>query len=168
MPNETRPTGARPSRPRPASEIEAAFSAGYRRYQYHIVDFIAEHLADASRTFGGDLQTVVLMAIIGQVHLNMEIAGEISGTNVAELPPERRGITTNRLADVTQIPRETVRRKLLSMERRGWLMREQNFWFLAMDGDDSAARRDLAEIDARCLKRAAKLFANLSALTENP
>jgi len=168
MANQDRTAGKGLGRTTPASirtpDVEAAFRSNYPRYQYCFVDYFAEQLADFSRVFHGDLQMVVLLATIGQISLSAAIAAETGGRAVSELPPERRGMTTHRLADCTGIPRETVRRKLLAMERKGWLVREHNFWFLTPSGDDTVARKDLAGLDDRAIARTARLYTTLARL----
>lgn len=160
---------------RPRHRASAHFSAPIRRgragaaaelsrFQYCFVDFLAEQLADMSRSFQGDLQMVVLLATVGQVSLSAAIAAEAGGRSPAELAPERRGMTTNRLADCTGIPRETARRKLIAMEKMGWLTREDNFWYLTTSGEDTVARQALAELDDRALSRTARLYSSLSRL----
>lgn len=101
------------------AEVEASFREHHVDYQYCFVDFFAEHLSDVSRVFRGDLQMAVLLAIIGQVTLQAITVARRTGRPIEDMPPERRGITTHRLADATGIPRETVRRKLARMEELG-------------------------------------------------
>ena len=45
-------------------QIEAQFRAQYPTYQYYFVEFFTEHLADCSRVFGGDLQLMLVLAIV--------------------------------------------------------------------------------------------------------
>lgn len=142
--------------------IEAAFAADYVRFQYVLVNFLAEHLSDTSRVFGGDMQMVVILAVIGQVHLNAVMTNDVSGKALDDIHPERRGITTNRLSDVTGIARETTRRKVLALERMGWLVRKEGYWMLAMDRTDSVVRRAVQGLDSRGIKRGANLFFALS------
>ena len=153
-----------PGPARSIAEIDAAFRANYVRFQYLLVDFMAEHLADASRAFKGDMQSAVLIAIIGQVTLQAVTAARAAGRAIDDIPPDRRGISTFRLADATGIPRETVRRKLVAMERIGWLKREENFWFLTFTGEDATARHDLAAVDGRSIGRAARFYAGVTPL----
>jgi hypothetical protein len=147
-------------------DVEAAFRKSYPRYQYYLVDFIAEHLTDLSRSFNGDMQMAVLLAIIGQSHLNAVIAAEAAGRGLDDILPERRGITTNRLADVTGIPRETARRKLRDMESRGWLQRSDGLWHLALQGNVAIAAHDLDGLDGRSIRRTARLFSLLLPLVQ--
>lgn len=145
-------------------EVEASFASSYVEYQYHLVNFLADHLADVSRAFAGDMQKAMILAIIGQVHLNMMMANTATGRNAQDQPPDRRGITTNRLSDTTGIPRETTRRKLIEMEKSGWLVRHDGYWALAMDGPDAVARHGLSDLDTRAVKRVATFFRALSGL----
>lgn len=153
--------------PRTATDdFEAAFRSDYLRYQYILIDFLAEHLADVSQSFDGDMQMVVLLSIIGQTHLGSAVVAAEAGRSLQDLPNERRGITTLRLSDASGIPRETVRRKLNQMERNGWLVRERNFWLLTMNGEEAVARKDLSDLDSRTIRRAARLFSALASLVK--
>jgi DeoR/GlpR family transcriptional regulator of sugar metabolism len=70
---------------------------------------------------------------------------------------------------VSNIPRETVRRKLHALEAKGWVARDQGgLWCIAADpgGDDAPVRRDLAALDERGLQRVARLVADLDRLVE--
>lgn len=154
--------------PLPVAEVEKALRRNHARYLYVYVDFLAEQLADISRVFSGDLQMVVLLAAIGQVSLSAAIAAEAGGRTAADLAPERRGVTTNRLADKTGIPRETVRRKLIAMQKMGWLTREDNFWFLTTSGEDTVVVKALADLDDRAIVRTARLYSNLAHLIAAP
>jgi DNA-binding MarR family transcriptional regulator len=146
---------------RRVDEVEAAFLGQYPAYQYNLVEFLTGHLVDVSREFGGDLQQMLLMAVIGQVHIHRMLTQP--EPPVADAEPA--SISASRLADVTGIPRQTVRRKLAALAARGWI--EQNgsaAWRLSLVDGDAPARCDLADIDRRAIRRAAGLFANLEAL----
>ncbi|MGJ0506702.1 MAG: helix-turn-helix domain-containing protein [Methylocystis sp.] len=116
----------------------------YLALQYHFVQFFAEHLAETSVAFNGDLQEMLVLAIVGQVRLR----AEEQGRNDAP-------ITASRISDVTAIPRQTVRRKLQSLERRGWVEQiDGGAWQIVMFEDgEAAARRDLSELDRRGIGR---------------
>lgn len=136
------------------------FARDYPAYQYAFVNFLVEHLTDLSRTYGGDFQQIVILAIIGQRRLNV-----LRGLSGTEMPlPETMAITASRLADVTGIPRETVRRKLAILERKGWVSRgADGGWSLIADpdGKDLPVRRDHAAFDQRARMRVAQLVAML-------
>jgi hypothetical protein len=115
-------------------------------------DFLAEHLADMSRVFGGDLQQALILAVLGRTHLVANINGpwrDIDGSPT---------MTASQLAETTAIPRQTVRRKLLAMKALGWLEQDdQQAWRLAMRGGRSAAFVALRGLDARGIHRAMRL-----------
>lgn len=157
---------------RPAARVEeakAAFASNYQAYQYRFVEFFIEHLSDVSRSFRGDLQAMIVLALVGQVYLRAVRAAIEAGRDPRDLPIERLGITASRIADVTSIPRETVRRKLESLERRGWILRHPDgSWRMVHADGVTAARTDLAELDARGIERVARLFRDLETLVAAP
>lgn len=123
----------------------------YRFLQYHFVEFLVEHLTDVSRAFEGDLQEMLVLAILGQVFIHADEQG------LDNLP-----ISASRIADVTGIPRQTVRRKLLSLHRRGWAYQgEDGGWRLTTQRREAAAREDLLELDRRGTERLLKLVRTL-------
>jgi DNA-binding MarR family transcriptional regulator len=143
--------------------VAAAFQANYPPYQYHVVEFLTEHLADLSREFGGDLQQMLVLAIIGQVHIHRQL--RLDGR--PSLHNADTSISASRIADVTGIPRQTVRRKLAALEKRGWIERTPaaSYRMVVMDSPEgSPARRDLTDIDRRSIDRFASLFCGLAAL----
>jgi DNA-binding IclR family transcriptional regulator len=69
------------------------------------------------------------------------------------------------ILDITHIPRQTVRRKLLLLQRRGWI--EQDGMLggrLIIRGTVSPAADDLKALDARGIQRAVGLHAAFSAI----
>ena len=159
-PAHSRAKPARTRRPT-AAEVAAIFEADYLGYQYRLVEFLAEHLADVSRTFDGDMHAPVILANIGQVSLQATATARTSGNELKDMPPERLGMTACRLADVTGIPRETVRRKLVAMAERGWIERQDGYWVLTLAGDEAKVRQDIMPLDRRSLQRAARLYCQL-------
>jgi DNA-binding transcriptional ArsR family regulator len=141
------------------------FLEEYPRYQYAFVEFLVAHLTDIARAFDGDLQQPLILAVIGQVRLEARKRADDAG---APMPAsEELSITASRLADVTGIPRETVRRKLSLLEARGWIAkRPDGAWYLVADGDgnDAPARRHFAGQDARTRRQVARLVAELGQL----
>ena len=148
-----------------AEEVRRALAAEYHAYQYRFVEFFIEHLSDVSRAFRGDLQSMIVLALVGQVYLRANAAARERGRDPSDVPPERLSITASRIADVTSIPRETVRRKLQALERRGWIRRNADgSWRLVADGKTAAAREDLADMDRRAMERVARLFRDLEGI----
>jgi DNA-binding MarR family transcriptional regulator len=153
---------------RRAKEVQAALLANYSLYQYRFVEFFIEHLCDASRTFRGDLQEMMVLALVGQVQLRAMRTAVEAGIDPHDLPADRLSITASSIADVTGIPRETVRRKLTSLDRRGWIMRNADgSCRLCISDGVAAAKVDLSEIDARALDRVARLFRDLEVIVAN-
>jgi hypothetical protein len=147
-----------------AATLEGRFAEEYAAYQYAFVEFFVEHLSDLSRTFGGDLQQMMLLAVIGQRRLR---AIRDAGGDPGAVTPRQTAISASRLADVTCIPRETVRRKLALLAQRGWIEQEAGGgWRIVPDagGGDSPARRDLIEQDRRARRRVARLVAEMEAI----
>lgn len=159
-PAHSRAKPAKTRRPT-AAEVAEIFEADYLGYQYRLVEFLAEHLADVSRTFDGDMHAPVILANIGQVSLQATAAARDNGNSLGEAPADRRGMTACRLADVTGIPRETVRRKLAAMAERGWIERQDGYWVLTLAGKEARVRQDILPLDQRSLQRAARLYCQL-------
>lgn len=156
------PTGIRHRVADRARVLEEAFTENHSAYQYLYVDSLIEHLADVSRTFGGDLQKAVVPGLLGQVAMQALRVASAAGEDLSAIPEDRCAVAASRIADITAIPRETVRRKLVALEGHGWALRTGNgLWRLAFDETGSPAARDLADIDQRALRRVARLVADL-------
>jgi hypothetical protein len=56
-----------------------------------------------------------------------------AGPNPPRTFARRRGLNALSLSDITQIPRETTRRKLLALAERGYLVREEDGLFVLGD-----------------------------------
>lgn len=143
------------------------FARDYPAFQYAFVNFLVDHLTDLSRSYGGDFQQILILAIIGQRRLNV-----VRGLPGPDRPhPETMAISASRLADVTGIPRETVRRKLALLERKGWVGQgEDGAWSLLADpeGQDLPVRRDHAAFQRRASLRIAQLVAVLETVGVKP
>ena len=137
------------------------FGDHYVAMQYMFVQFFVEHISDISRVFGGDLQSMLILAVVGQMELQgrMNEGRRGSGDGPLAVSP---GLRTNatRIAEVSGIPRETVRRKLRTLARRGWVTQDQTgLWHIVTDdARQASARRDLGDLDRRGMERIARLF----------
>ncbi|MBN8535233.1 MAG: helix-turn-helix domain-containing protein [Rhizobiales bacterium] len=146
-------------------EIEARLREQYPAYQYHFVEFLTQHLADCSQVFGGDLQELLVLAIVGQMHLNAHLEAEATSDGVKRGRIPAAQITASRIADSCGIPRETVRRKLLKLASRGWVRQDEaGAWHLIVSNGASVARHDLAELDSRAITRFAGLHHQIASL----
>lgn len=148
-------------------EIETRFRENYPAYQYHFIEFLTEHLSDVSREFGGDLQAMLVLAIVGQIHLRAVIETQSCGVashGVGQIPTQ---ITASRIADASGIPRETVRRKLGKLRKRGWIEQGADGAWRLVVGETSArarARDDLFGLDSRGIARVAGFYSRLQGL----
>ena len=155
------PVGADP-RPKRAAPVLDAFDRNYAQVQYHYVQFLTEHLADCARTFSGDLTKVLVLAVLGQRHIEAQTSAQKD--KVAGQPS---AMSASRIADVTGLPRETVRRKLEALSDLGWVEQgPDRRWQIAAVAGATTLRSDLKDLDARGLQRLARLFAALSPLSD--
>jgi hypothetical protein len=106
-------------------------------------DAFCELLVVLRRHFGGDLERMLVLAIIGSRTL---ARGRIDGMSYDQVMAgdraegERAPINLQSIADYSGIPRETVRRKLRDLERLGWIRRREKGYLIAT----AQAARDLA------------------------
>lgn len=141
-----------------------AFVARYPEIQYAFVQFLSEHLADCCRSFGGDLEMPLILSVVGQAHI----------AAMAARPDEHNqrldyGVSALRVADITGLPRETVRRKLRKLEEIGWLRATARGWTLeGPDAVRTSAKRDLEELNNRGLDRLARLYIDLTRILGRP
>lgn len=153
------------SKPARTKEALDAFRSNYLPYQYQFVEFLVDHLLDLSRTFKGDLQLMLILAILGQVKMRAVQDALQGGRSPAEATRLNPTISASRLADITAIPRQTVRRKLHLLESKGWAARNADqSWSLAFREGTTSVRSDLAEVDDRAMVRIARLFAELESI----
>lgn len=137
-------------------EVLQALLGDFTTVQYHYVQFFSEHLVDCSATFGGDLDSVALLAILGQRHLAARTA---AANDDVEGIRDRSWMSTSRIADVSGIPRETVRRKLLKLESRGWVERlGTRGWVISGAPGSMPIGRDLSELTHRSMNRVARFL----------
>jgi Fic family protein len=144
------------------------FRTKYAVTQYNVVQFLADHLADLSRVFDPDLQAVVVLALVGQMELQARIRSNFSGGG--EMPDSDRvgappRINASSIAAVRGIPRETVRRKLDDLGRRGWIARDKKGRHIKTSGPEMApVRRELIDLDHRQIERVSRFLGVMHAL----
>jgi hypothetical protein len=140
----TTPDAGKPS-------AEDAFAEAYRaRFaEFHLAwsVFFVSHLSDLRAHFG-DLEDALLLAAfgIGPVAAKRRAArasGDAAAHRLTGVPTDDGRTNAKRLADLTGIPRETVRRKLEAFRRRGWVEQgTDRSWRVAV-GTDGRARMAL-------------------------
>jgi hypothetical protein len=144
--------------------VAAAMAGRYVEVQYAFVRLLSEHLTDTAKVFGNDLELALILAVIGQSHLNALLTQ--TGPDEGDIS---YGISALRIADVTGVPRETTRRKLAKLAERGWISQTGSGWRLAgPSATDTQARRDLSDIDRRGIERLARLYVDLTRLLAAP
>jgi hypothetical protein len=134
------------------AELSVPRTSAEMRFRDHFHEFLTEQLIDLSQAFNGDLQQMLILAVLGRLYISARMNG-------AWAPPEPPpSITASRLSGLTVIPRQTVRRKLLEMRAKGWLEQDQRqAWRLAMRDGYSNACRSFSKIDERGIARAIRL-----------
>ena len=91
-------------------------------------------------------------------------SGPRSGHRDAWDGPEPR-TNCSSIAEVSGIPRETVRRKLGGLARRGWAERDaKGQWRITYGQDSAPARRDLRDLDQRSIERISRMLGNMHEL----
>jgi hypothetical protein len=121
-----------------------------------------EHLTDASTGFDGDLQQMLILAVIGQAKIRAVKAAIESGQDPGGAMLILAGISASRLSDITSVPRQTVRRKLAAMRDKGWIEQDPDgLWHITVNDGDAVVRDDLGTIDARAIGRVARLYSDL-------
>lgn len=122
---------------------EQTLSAHFGRIWPVHNDAFCELLVLLRRQFGGDLDRMLVLAIIGSRTLSR---GRIEGLSYDDFTAmdrpddEPAPINLQSIADYSGIPRETVRRKLRDLEQLGWIIRRNNGFLIA----SSKATKDLA------------------------
>jgi hypothetical protein len=143
--------------------LATALKETYLETQYHYVQFLTEHLSDCVAVFDGDLECMLVLAILGQRRLDHAR----QASDQANPDPSRIAMSAVRIADVSGIPRETVRRKLALCRERGWVSRHpRHGWHICGTGPSAPARVSLAELEVRSTRRLARLYLRLSEILE--
>jgi hypothetical protein len=104
-----------------------------------------EFLIACRQHFGGDLDRLLILSVIGDRTLTAERAKGIPYSAFLEGqrgPGAPKPINTQSIADSTGIPRETVRRKVSELIERGWVCRRDDGTLHATD----KAATDLAPL----------------------
>ena len=110
-------------------------SAAYARHETAIAVimnlFFVRHLIQTYEAFDGDLLEAIVLGEIAHHNIAALRASASSPHELSEVlagtrPPAATMLPTNAfsIAQASGIPRETVRRKVASLERRGWITRD--------------------------------------------
>lgn len=138
---------------------ERVLTNAYTPFQHHFIEFLAVHLSDSARLFNGDLEEMLVCVVLARANLRDEVGQSTRRKSDAS---ERTALSAARLAELTGIPRETVRRKLKSLENRGWVSRVgRSGWRLTLEGETPVLRAELQDYLRREIRRLVKLVRNL-------
>ncbi|WP_372624645.1 hypothetical protein [Falsiroseomonas sp.] len=156
-----------------AEAVHQAFMHRFVEAQYAWTAMLLDHLAQCRRRLG-DLDAVVVLGVLGlsalaaaRRELERVPPGAVPDFYSDKVPPGS-AINAHSLAEITGIPRETVRRKLAFLARAGLIQRMPNrAWSLAATETGGArARGDLQDLTDSAAGNLARLFARLVTLAE--
>ncbi|TNC65386.1 hypothetical protein [Rubellimicrobium roseum] len=164
--------GHDPSGGRPAPDAEAAPGADpvgmaltaseheIPAVQYHLAQFLADHLSDCCQVFDGDLEQALILALLWQRFVGAHHMAQIDRDKASEMV----WMPALRLSDAVGLPRETVRRKLKLLEAKGLVLSDASKgWALAGDVGHSPGNDRLDELERRMRRRLTRLFVRLRA-----
>lgn len=159
LPQEQAPTA-----PFTDSELQSLLMGDFYRSQHYLTFLLSEHLIECRRVIG-DLDSVLLLIVLGLAqfeHVKRVQSAERPESN--ELDRTRPSpflftMKATRLSEITGIPRETVRRKLAVLARKGWLTQdaERNWSFVIRDGV-TPVRAELEPLTGQMYRRFVKFL----------
>ncbi len=127
----------------------------YVEFQHNAIEFLVAQLVDFRKVFQGDLDETLIFLVLARYHLREERTG-LPENDQKRLPAQ--SLTQARLAEITEIPRETVRRKLLALEKRGLIEKDaRDKWRIAVRENGPVIRTEYSEYWSREMKRLVKL-----------
>jgi DNA-binding transcriptional ArsR family regulator len=100
--------------------LAAAFRDNFIDVSYEWDLFFVDVLLQLRRASLDDMDVLLIVAVMGmEEKRRRQLAGYTTDASTVVEPTARAQMNASSLADVTGIPRETIRRKLRSMERAG-------------------------------------------------
>jgi hypothetical protein len=127
----------------------------------HVEQF-CDLLVSLRRCFGGDLELMLVLAVIGSRTMGQRRTHRLSYDEFLTLDrsqSEPGPINLQSIADFSGIPRETVRRKVQALQRAGWVLKRDDGYLIAtaqaatdLAPATEATFRYLTAISAACLK----------------
>lgn len=126
----------------------------YVEFQHHAIEFLVAQLIDFRQVFRGDLDESLIFLTLARYNLREERAESDADL---EYPPVH-SLPQARISEITQIPRETTRRKLLALEGRGLIEKDaQDRWRIATRDGVPVIRTEYADYWRREMQRLVKL-----------
>jgi Fic family protein len=133
---------------------ETAARENYVKVQYEFIEFLSAQLIDFRKIFHGDLDELLVFMMISRFYLRDELRQK------QETDPEsafKTAPTPSRIAELTGIPRETVRRKLKKLEESGLIIRTAaGGWRVAVQGGQPTIRIRFEEFLQKEMSRVAR------------
>ncbi len=120
---------------------EPPLEAAGTRAGWHLLHRVLDDVILATATLGTDLESLLIWGVLARASLAPPLAP--------------RPVRVRDLAQLTGIPRETVRRKLIGLEAAGRAERVVRGWVARTAGDEAALRR-LAEASLQRLRATAR------------
>ena len=148
------------SKPMKKLSVQEVFDSQYYEAQYAFVEFISSHLSACSAHFGGDLQKVLVLAILGQAFLDGYRRREHRSFNPV--------INASRIAEITKIPRQTVNRKLRELEHAKLVEKIDLGWQLVHSGYEADAKEMLQSLERQKIQSLTRLFDEFEKLSKKP
>lgn len=134
------------------------FDKAYGLVAFTLNRYVIDHLLRFARQFGPDYQMLVVWGVLAhQCVIHLVPAGsrprDVLNQNglLADPNPDLRPIRQRDLSQITGIPKETVRRKLLKLEQYGWIKRKDSGWILDRENLDPELREFSRESAKRML-----------------
>ncbi|MGJ0506056.1 MAG: helix-turn-helix domain-containing protein [Methylocystis sp.] len=129
----------------------------YVTFQHEFIEFLVAQLIDFRKVFNGDLDELLVFIFVARYYLREE-RGRTQEHHDQDgywaAPP-----TLSRIAEFTGIARETVRRKLISLQARGLIEKvDHDKWQPTTKGDIPVIRLDYEQFWAREMRRLVKLI----------
>ncbi len=127
----SKPRGEQAADEASSNSLDMETMRSYYRWGGHL----STALVRIRSKFDGDLDQCLLYLIFLLAELSEAMP---RGPRPPQTFRRRRGLNALSLAEITQIPRETARRKLLALVERGYLVREGDGLFTLGDAYDAS------------------------------
>jgi hypothetical protein len=132
----------------------------YIKFKHEFLEFLFAELVDMRTIFEGDLDSLLIFISISRYYLRDERAHPEGEDDVVF--GSHHHLTLSRIAEITKIPRETVRRKLKLLEGRGLLEKgEYDNWRLTVSEGQPVIRTTYDDVWRREMQRLVKLVKSL-------
>ncbi|MGJ0506060.1 MAG: helix-turn-helix domain-containing protein [Methylocystis sp.] len=141
------------------STPQTVVEENYVKFQHEFIEFLFAHLVDMRTIFEGDLDGLLIFMSVSRYYLRDERANPAMDED--ELGSNRH-LTLSRIAELTKIPRETVRRKLQRLESKGLLEKgPYDNWRLTVLDGQPVIRTRYEPVWRRVMQRLVKLVRTL-------